>query len=525
MSRHPTWHVSWDGLSVRQGRQVLLQPQSMRLSAGDRLVVLGESGAGKSLLLKALMGALPDGLDATGQVTLDGTAHDARSPLARRSLWGRSLALLPQEPSVALDPLRAVGAQLAEVHRLVRGLPSAQARQQSQRGLDQLGLGANGALRPWQISGGMAQRACAAMALAGGARWVLADEPTKGLDARWRDRAVDQLHQIAEDGGIVILVTHDLAVARRLGGQLMVMRDGAVLEAGPVDRVLAQPTHAFTRALIASDPSSWTARSVRRGGGVPITTSASASASASAMASPSSSLDSEFGRSPAEPTAGQGTPLVRAEGLGHHWDGHWLFRDVDLSVSAGERIALLGGSGSGKSTLGNLLLGLRPPAQGRVLRAPGLGPLALQKLYQDPVATFAPRQRLGDALEEVRRRHQQSPAVLHDWLAGLRLGPELLDRLPQALSGGQLQRMAMARALLARPVMLFADEPTSRLDLVTQRQTAELLSAAVDQSGAALVLVTHDDALARALTDRVWHMDRWRVEANVDAGVEVAAAA
>lgn len=258
---------------------------------------------------------------------------------------------------------------------------------------------------------------------------------------------------------------------------------------------------------------------------MPITTSASASASASAMASPSSSLDSEFGRSPAEPTAGQGTPLVRAEGLGHHWDGHWLFRDVDLSVSAGERIALLGGSGSGKSTLGNLLLGLRAPAQGRVLRAPGLGPLALQKLYQDPVATFAPRQRLGDALEEVRRRHQQSHAVLHDWLAGLRLGPELLDRLPQALSGGQLQRMAMARALLARPVMLFADEPTSRLDLVTQRQTAELLSAAVDQSGAALVLVTHDDALARALTDRVWHMDRWRVEANVDAGVEVAAAA
>ncbi|UXH76951.1 ABC transporter ATP-binding protein [Roseateles amylovorans] len=495
MTRATEVRVAWDGLTVTQGQQVLLRPMSLSLSAGDRLVILGESGAGKSLLLKALMGALPDGLEARGQVTIGSVVHEARATRARRSLWGRSLALLPQEPSVALDPLRSVRAQLAEVHRRVLGRSSDEARHHSQATLHQLGLGAYGDLRPWQISGGMAQRACAAMALAGGAQLVLADEPTKGLDAPWRDSAVDGLRRVADDGGVVILVTHDLAVARRMGGQLLIMRDGEVLESGASEQVLSRPAHAFTQALLASDPTQWATTR-----GVPARAASTADDAAALAAVSCSHRATSHGED----------ALLRAEGVGHHWDGRWLFRDVSLAVRRGERVALLGGSGSGKSTLGNLLLGLRPPVQGRLVRAAGLGPLAFQKLYQDPVSTFAPHQPLGDALEDVRQRHRQAPAVLRHWLDGLRLGPELLRRPPNALSGGQLQRMAIARALLARPVMLFADEPTSRLDLVTQRQTAELLSQSVEQSGTALLLVTHDEALAAALTDRAWRMDDWR---------------
>jgi peptide/nickel transport system ATP-binding protein len=404
-----------------------------------------------------------------------GSAADDRQ--ARRAQWGRHLALLPQEPSVALDPLRRLAPQLMEVHRRVGGATAADARRRTTDGLHRQGLSAAGGQHPWQLSGGMAQRAAATVALAGGARLILADEPTKGLDAHWRDEALRSLVAAAGPEGVVVLVTHDLAVARQLGGRLMVLRDGEVVESGDTAQVLADPSHPFTRALVAADPQSWP------------------------------SLDTP---QPANQPVPGGAELLRAEGLGHQLGGRWLFQGVDLSIEAGSRTALVGDSGSGKSTLGHLLLGLRPPTQGRVMRQRGLAPHACQKLYQDPLTTFAPTQALGQALADVARQHGQSLDQVPVWLDQLHLSAELLRRRPHQLSGGQLQRMAIARMLLVQPAFVFADEPTSRLDLLSQRRTAEVLLQAVARQGMALWLVTHDAALARAMTTRQLAIDQWR---------------
>lgn len=453
-----------EGLSIWDGPRCLLQPLSFSLGAGEVLVLLGESGAGKSLLARALMGLTPPGLQARGEVMLDGQRSPAAEAARRRPLWGRRLAWLPQEPAVALDELRRLQPQLTEVFAQVRGLPAAAARDASRAGLQALGLTDAAKLHTWQLSGGMAQRAATAVALAGGAPVVLADEPTKGLNARWRDQAAQQLADIPRQGGALLVITHDLDLARRLGGRVMVLRDGAVLEAGDTATVLHTPTHDFTRRLLAADPSRWP-----RPAASPVTDA----------------------------------PLLQAEAVGHRHDARWLFRHVSLALHAGERLALLGDSGSGKTTLGQVLLGLTPPREGRVRRHPGLGPQQVQKLYQDPLASFAPGLPLQDALGAVARRHGQPAQAPADTVARLGLDPALLRRRPQGVSGGELQRVALARALLARPRVLFADEPTSRLDPLSQQQTLDVLQAALRAQDAALMLVTHDLDLAQALAPRV----------------------
>ena len=311
---------------------------------------------------------------------------------------------LPQEPAQALDPLMRLQPQLALVHRHLRGAASAEAAARAEAALAAAGLGAAAPQFPWQVSGGMAQRAAAAIALAGGARLLLVDEPTKGLDAHWRDRCVELLQQLRREGGAVLVITHDLQVARALDGRMMVLREGECVEQGDTARVLAAPAHAFTRALIAADPSGW----------------------------PDARLPT---RAPA------GEPVVRAEALGKQFGGRWLFDGLDLAIGRGERLAVQGPSGCGKGTLGNLLLGL-------------------------------------------------------------------LARRPAQVSGGELQRLALARVRWTGPALLFADEPTSRLDPLTQQQALALLADETARLDCALLLVTHDADVARAMAPHTLHPAR-----------------
>mgnify|MGYP000305287980 CR=1 FL=1 len=448
-------------LSVWQGRHCLLQPLSFQLEAGQVLVLVGESGAGKSLLAQAVMGHLPPALQARGEVVVGARRSAAGDKAARRGLWGRELALLPQEPGQALDALQPVGRQLADVWRWGRGqrLGRPQARDQAAAQLDALGLLAAAPLYPWQMSGGMAQRAALAITRAGGAPLLLADEPTKGLDARWRDQVLLALQQVQQQGGALVVITHDLALARSLGGQLMVLRAGEVVEQGATAAVLDAPSHAFTQALVAAQPQHW----------------------------------------PREPVPPPGEPLLSTQDLGHGHGDRWLFRGLNLSLCRGERLAVLGPSGCGKSSLGHLLLGLLRPREGQVLRAPGIGPLALQKLYQDPAQSFPPGVSLRLALEDVLRRHGRRWSELLSLLETMGLDEALLARRPSGLSGGELQRLALARVLMTRPALLFADEPSSRLDPISQRDTVQLLLRQCAQHGTALMLVTHDADMAAAL--------------------------
>lgn len=458
----PTALLVVDNLAIHVGGRALLQGISFRLHAGEALSLVGESGAGKSLLAQAIMGNLPPALRASGAVTIDGVTTRAEDAGARRTLWGRRLALLPQEPSVALNPLRRVAPQLAEVHALLHARPPANAAELAQQELALAGLGEAAAHYPWQLSGGMAQRAVAAITLAGGAPVLMADEPTKGLDNHWRDHTVAMFRGVLQAGGCLLAITHDMAVAQALGGQVIVLRHGQAVEQGRIDEVAAQPAHPFTRMLMDADPARW----------LPL----------------------------AAPRAGEG--VVQAQGISKAYGRQQLFAPMDLQIWSGERLAVQGPSGTGKSTLGNVLLGLVRPDTGSVARNARLRPHAFQKLYQDPVASFAPHIKLGEGLRDTARLHRCDWKDVQHRLGQLRVPEDLLTRMPHQVSGGELQRIALARVLIAQPALLFADEPTSRLDPITQQETMQVLVQAVDQNGAALMLVTHDRNLAAAVGTR-----------------------
>lgn len=445
----------------------LVQEVSFSLHAGEVLTLLGESGSGKSLLAQAVMGALPAGLVARGEVRVGQHASRAADAQQRRPLWGRELALLPQEPWSALDPTMRAQAQVAETHRLVRGLATAAAAQQAAADLARLGLADDGRKFPFQLSGGMAQRVAFAATTAAGAPVLIVDEPTKGLDHALRDQIVAMLQGVLSAGGALLVITHDVALPRALGGQLAVMRDAHVVELGACSKVLGEPASPYTRELLDAEPARWP----------------DASGSAPAVATTE-------------------RPLVEARGLTLRFGTRALFEDLALSVRPGERVAITGPSGSGKTTLGNVLLGLARPTAGAVTYAPSLKPQGVQKLYQDPLAAFAPRLVLCTALQDLMRLHRLPPEPLRALLDRLGLNPALLERRPDQVSGGELQRIALARMLLLRPALVFADEPTSRLDPINQKLTIALLLSTLAERGGALLLVTHDPVMARKSSDR-----------------------
>lgn len=448
---------------------------TLSAAPGRLLTLLGETGSGKSLVVQAAMGVLPAGLSAAGRITLDGVALPAGP--ARRSLWGRRLAMLPQEPWLALDlTMRALG-QVAEVYRLVRGLSPPAAEAEARARLAELGLAEAARHYPFQLSGGMAQRLALAVLRAADAPVLLADEPTKGLDAPRRDEVAARLREEADRGRTLITVTHDIAVARAIGGTLAVMLEGQVVEQGPADAVLTRPTADYTRRLLAADPTVWPLRGAAT-----------------------------------TPPAGQ--PVVEGTSLVRGFGDRPVLRGADLAVRRGEVVAVLGPSGCGKTTLGDLLLGLLRPEAGQVRRAPGIAPWRFQKLYQDPPSAFVPHQTMRRALSDLGGRHGLAWPVFEALLSQLRLAPALLDRRPNEISGGELQRFALVRALALDPVFLFADEPTSRLDLITQQEVALLLRSLAKEHGLGLLLVTHDRALAERLADRVLALENGRLRPN-----------
>lgn len=440
----------------------ILRPTGLTLRAGRPLTILGQTGSGKSLLAQAIMGVLPDGLSAAGRVLLDGRDLLAMPMAERRALWGRTIGLLPQEPWLALDPTMRAGAQVAETHRLVAGLAAAEADAAARADLAHLGLADAFGKLPGELSGGMAQRIAFAAARAGRGRIVIADEPTKGLDADRRDDAVALLLREVEEGGGLLTITHDVAVARQLGGDVMVMREGEVVEQGPAEEVLRAPRSTYARDLLAAEPSSW----------------------------------------PKLPPRPAGDVALRAEGLAKARGGKALFDGLDLEIRAGEIVGVGGPSGCGKSTLGGLLLGLVAPDRGSVWRKPGIGRHRFQKLYQDPPAAFPPHASLRQALTDLIRLHRLDWSQVERLMDRLRLSPTLLDRRPREVSGGELQRLALLRVLLLDPVFLFADEPTSRLDLVTQQETVALLTGIARDRGCAVLLVSHDAGLLDRTADR-----------------------
>ena len=458
-----TRKLELEGVVVRSAGGALVGPVSLALDTGGCLTVMGETGAGKSLLAHAVIGRLPRGLTSRGRIRVDGGRVDRLAAVERAALWGRTLTLMPQEPWRALNPIMRSGRQVDESYRHVAGLSRRAARAATDADLAELDVLMARSRLPGALSGGMAQRIAFAAAKAGGAPLVIADEPTKGLDADRARTVTALLKRVPDAGGALLSVTHDLRLARRLGGAVVFLKDGAVVETGPAETVFANPSSDYARALLAAEPSAWTL----------------------------------------PPAVARDESVLRAENLTVGRGGRALVRNFELELLRSERIAIAGPSGSGKTSLLDTLAGVLRPHSGRVKRGPGLPDTAVQKLYQDPPAAFPERVPLFASIRDVCRRHDVPWSRIQRLLVTLGIAPGHLERRPTEVSGGELQRIALARVLMIRPAVLLADEPTSRLDPITQAAVIRLIAEVAAEHGTAVVLVTHDRAMAEAWTPRI----------------------
>lgn len=470
-------HLIVDNIRVNdQHGRALFENLSFELTPGAVHTVIGESGSGKSIICAAIMGNLPDTFTLSGRIVLNGRDLTKLSKRERRALWGRDVFLLPQEPWLALAQTRSVLAQVGDMPRL-HGFAGDHAPQ-ARRLLARVGLShdQHGWKRPGQLSGGMCQRAAVATALGAPASLILVDEPTKGLDALARDDVVKNLEMLRDSGRTLFLITHDLHVAERIGGTMSVIGERSVVEQGRAREILARPRHALTRALIAARPERWPPTPRQRGQAV-------------------AELDKVAIR------AGKSGPM--------------LVNDLSLRLYAGEMVGLIGGSGTGKTSVGDALLKLRSPARGDVRWLSTGERRKFQKVYQDPLATFAPwrttASTLSDALSGSGTPRSEFARIAAPLLKKIGLPAELLARRPDEVSGGELQRLSLVRALLCQPVCLFADELTSRLDALTQKSVIDLLTETMAERAMSVLLVSHDIALINATADRVINIGRTRV--------------
>ncbi|MBY8306811.1 ATP-binding cassette domain-containing protein [Vibrio fluvialis] len=437
-------------LSIQAGEQTLVEPLSFELHRGEAVTILGETGSGKSLMANAIIGTLPETLTMQGNVTLFGDAQRDLSHDARQQLWGKKLAVLPQEPWYALSPLMAVGEQVREVHEVVNGDP-AQAHTYTQAAFQGVELGDDMAKFPHQLSGGMAQRVAYLCATQAGGELLIADEPTKGLDVSRRDQIIAQLLSHKQRGA-VLTITHDIEVAQQLGGEIIVMKKGVVQERGPAQQVLSAPQSDYAKALIAADPRFW----------------------------PSASL----------PAVGE--PVLHVENLSMHYGDRTLFEQLNFSIAQGEILGISGDSGCGKSTLADILVGLKRATGGTLRHTTPFATGDVLKLYQDPPSALPKSATLHTLLSDLCQRHTIDPTRIEPLMTKLKLSMQLLGRKVTQVSGGELQRFAILRALLMKPKLLIADEPTSRLDPVTAASTLQLMTTLTQEMGCALVLISHD---------------------------------
>lgn len=442
----------------------LVEPISLTLAQGKNITILGETGSGKSLLIQAIMGALPEGLETSGQIFVE---NNNIHHMQFEPLWGKTLVMLPQEPRRSLDPIMSIGKQLWESLFFIAKKDKQAAKIEGKNMLNQLGLKTWETAYPHQLSGGMAQRASFAIATAAGGKILLADEPTKGLDPKNKANVIKLLKQAYQHQGGLLTITHDIEVAEQLGGEILVMKKGKLLEKATAEVLLSSPQHPYTKALIAANPKHWHAVENSQ----------------------------HFTKT---------QPLVSVKNLSVARGKRSLFRGLSFELSQGEILGIVGHSGIGKSTLADVLCGLLKPKDGKIIWHNQYHKKhQVLKLYQDPPEAFAPTVSLQTLLDDVIHKHKLDRLQIPDLLQQLALSPEILTRDAESVSGGELQRVAILRALLLEPVLLFADEVTSRLDPITQKETIELLIKQCRTRHCALVIVSHDRHLIEKSCDKV----------------------
>ena len=468
---------------------------SLAIQPGETHALVGESGSGKSVTALSVPGLLPYPLahHPSGSIRFQGEELMGAPESRLRQIRGNRIAMIFQEPLNSLNPLHAIGKQIAEVLFLHRKMSDHQAKDRTAELLHLVGLGeATDRLHalPHEFSGGQQQRIMIAMALANEPDLLIADEPTTALDVTIQAEVLTLLKDLQKRLGMAMLfITHDLGIVRRMADTVSVMEDGCIVEQGPLARVFDTPAHDMTRALLAAEP-----------------------------------------RGNPEPVAADAEPVMKTEnvkvwfpikrGIIKRTVGHIKAVDgITLAVRAGETLGIVGESGSGKSTLGRALLRL-DRSEGAItfsghaldrMDAAAVRPLRadMQIVFQDPFGSLSPRMSVSQIVGEGLELHRPDMDYgarrekISETLAEVGIDPVTQDRYPHEFSGGQRQRIAIARAMVLNPRFVVLDEPTSALDMTVQTQIVDLLRGLQKRHGLAYLFISHDLKVVRAMSHRI----------------------
>ncbi|WP_110815248.1 ABC transporter ATP-binding protein [Pseudoroseicyclus aestuarii] len=499
-ARHVAVSFKVEGGEVEAVRDV-----SFRLYPGQTTALVGESGSGKSVTARAIMRLLSKRarLGAETRISYAGEDMAKLSQTAMRRLRGNRISMIFQEPMSSLNPVYTIGAQLVEGIRLHQKMSHKAALARAVELLDEVRLPdpeARVQQYPHQLSGGQRQRVMIAMALANRPDVLIADEPTTALDVTVQAEILHLIDDLKERLGMgVILITHDLTVVRQFADHVYVMQHGEVREEGPCARIFEAPQHPYTKRLLAAEPT---------GRAVPI-------ADASETVLSGRDVRVEFMLRRGGAFRGSYHPLIAVDGL-------------TLDLKRGETLGLVGESGSGKTTFGQALLRLNRMDAGEVTflgdRIDGLERRQMrqyrsrmQVVFQDPFASLNPRMSVRQIIEEglvvngLGRTGRERFARVQQALRDAGLPDTIAHRFPHEFSGGQRQRLAIARAIALEPEFILLDEPTSALDLSVQAQIIALLRKLQAERGLSYLFISHDLKVVRALCHRVMVMQGGRI--------------
>jgi microcin C transport system ATP-binding protein len=463
------------------------------IAPGEILALVGESGSGKSVTALSILDLLPllSRARISGSIRLDGEELVGAPESRLTQIRGRRVGVIFQEPMSALNPIQTIGRQIAEAARAHRPMTRRESHRRAVELLRQVGIAqpeSRAGSYPHELSGGQRQRVVIAIAIASEPALLIADEPTTALDVTVQAQILDLLEEMRRRLGMaILLISHDLAVVRRLADRVAVMRRGRIVETATTAALFARPAHPYSQLLLAASLSDAPAERARPGPDILDATL---------------SVRFPVRKGVLRRVAGHVTAVDRAQ----------------IVIRAGETLGVVGESGSGKTTLGLALLRLLPSegsirfegAELQGLNDRALRPIRrrMQIVFQDPYGALSPRLSVGEIVGEGLLAHGLADAgrralLVAEALAEVGLDPTASDRYPHEFSGGQRQRIAIARALALRPRLVVLDEPTSALDRSIQAQIVALLKDLQARHGLAYIFISHDLRVIRAMADRI----------------------
>ncbi|WP_170771136.1 ABC transporter ATP-binding protein [Ruegeria lacuscaerulensis] len=502
----------------------------LSVEPGEIHGLVGESGAGKSTIGAAIMGLLDrPGRIASGTIRLSGDQISGIDAEAMRGLRGKKISMIFQDPLTSLNPLFTVREQLVETIQAHLGGSDSEANKRARDLIDRVGIPDPDTRLdqyPHQFSGGMRQRVVIALALCTEPDVIIADEPTTALDVSVQAQILDLIKELATERQVgVILITHDMGVIADTTDKVTVMYAGKVVESGPTSQVMGQPTHEYTKSLIAAVPRptlklhrfpqiSYGGRETRF--------------AIEDMARHWPKVDNDTSK-PVFEIRNLTKKFLQKRGL-LPWDRTYFTAvdDVSFDIRAGEVFGVVGESGSGKSTVARMIAGLYPVDGGTItFEGQTVSDLTnkaaldayrknIQMIFQDPYSSLNPRMRVDEIVAEPIRHHKLMDGAdikrrVDELLDQVGLGHEAGLKYPHEFSGGQRQRISIARALATQPRFLICDEPTSALDVSIQAQILNILKDLQEHLGLTLLFISHDLPVVRQMCDRVAVMKQGKV--------------